>query len=77
MEVRQSMSCVDSPKWYTGIVRKIGGINDELEDMTGGAVLEEMEPDDSGENGNKRALLILNRTQQVRPSGCMPGLSYA
>ena len=38
--------------------------------MSGGAVLEAMEPDDSGTNGNKRPLLILNRTQQVRASLC-------
>jgi hypothetical protein len=66
IEIRQVRSNYDRPKWYRGIVRKVGGENDAVRDMTGGAALEATEPDDSGENGNKRPLLVLNRTQQVR-----------
>lgn len=65
VEIRESASRADRPKWYRGIVRKIGGVKDTIYDMTAGAELEAMETGDSTTNGEKRPLLILNRMQQI------------
>lgn len=76
VEIRQSSSSPDRPKWFRGLVRKIGGESDDVQDMGGGAELEAMETDESSENGNKRPLLLLNRTQQVRAFLHLPKFLY-
>jgi hypothetical protein len=65
VEIRESASRADRPKWYEGIVRKIGGEKETTYDMSKGAELELTEEDDSTTNGNKRPLLVLYRTQQI------------
>jgi ubiquitin carboxyl-terminal hydrolase 8 len=46
-------------------VRKIGGETETTYDTSKGAELEFTEADDSTTNGNKRPLLVLNRTQKI------------
>ena len=74
VEIRESSSTAQRPKWYRGMIRKVGGAKDAVLEIVGGAELEVMEKDDSKTNGGTRPLLILNRTQQVRRNSC-PGLT--
>jgi hypothetical protein len=62
VEVRDSFSLVDHPKWIRGVVKWIGGENDATQCIMGGAALENLSIDD---DGNKGPLLLLHRTQQV------------
>lgn len=72
LEVRDSLSRADRPKWYKGIVRKVGSANGSLKSTEGGAELElfddpsAVEEDDNSQNGPRRVpLLLMMRTQQV------------
>ena len=61
VEIRDSSSIVQRPKWYTGVVRKVGRPNDKPRKIEGGADLEEYSI-----NGEPKApLMILGRKQQV------------
>lgn len=42
LEVRDSMSKADRPKWYKGIVKKVGGIRGPYKALEGGAQLERL-----------------------------------
>jgi len=65
LEVRDSMSKADRPRWYKGIVKKIGGVNgpfnaieggaqlENLEDMLGGSMPSPAAPPDEDNNNNK------------------------
>jgi ubiquitin carboxyl-terminal hydrolase 8 len=58
VEVRDSSSMYQRPKWYQGEVKQIGKPNDPVRDTSCGAELEVY--------GEKRQpLLVLNRTQQI------------
>jgi ubiquitin carboxyl-terminal hydrolase 8 len=63
LEVRDSSSIVERPKWYRGIVKKVGAPDDPVHDRTGGADLEGF-PVTEGSDV-KKPLLLLGRTQQV------------
>lgn len=69
IEVRESTSQVQNPKWFRGIVQEVGGIDDSPQVIIGGAQLEKRENGVSkGNNGTgtkKHSLLLLERTQQV------------
>jgi ubiquitin carboxyl-terminal hydrolase 8 len=79
LEVRDSMSKADRPKWYKGVVKKIGGIYGPYKPIEGGADLEllidiiglpdEKKEIDNTSNGKRKAslqaLLLMNRKQQV------------
>lgn len=66
IEVRDSSSIAERPKWYSGKVRQVGGKHDPPRPLSGGADLETYatNDDDEGEDG-KKALLVLGRTQQI------------
>ena len=63
VEVRDSSSIVERPKWYRGTVKKVGLPSDPLRDMTGGADLEAFPL--SGEAQTRKPLLVLDRSQQI------------
>ena len=63
VEVRDSSSIVQRPKWYRGIVKKIGKPTDKMREIVGGADLEEYPVE--GDRTKQEKLLILKRTQQV------------
>jgi ubiquitin carboxyl-terminal hydrolase 8 len=64
VEVRDSSSIVERPKWYRGTVKKVGSPGDAERDMTGGADLETY-PVSPGNEGIKRPVLVLHRSQQI------------
>jgi ubiquitin carboxyl-terminal hydrolase 8 len=61
VEVRDASSLVDRPKWYKGVVKRIGPKRTVMKKFTGGAELELIE----GEDGTNRPLLLLKRVQQI------------
>mmetsp|Transcript_13758 Transcript_13758/g.33317 ORF Transcript_13758/g.33317 Transcript_13758/m.33317 type:complete len:1098 (+) Transcript_13758:142-3435(+) len=61
VEVRSASSKVDRPKWYKGIVKRIGQKRVVMKRVTGGAPLEMI----VGKDEKKRPLLLLNRVQQI------------
>eukprot|EP00977_Amphora_coffeiformis_P001681 scaffold316_cov158-Amphora_coffeaeformis.AAC.5 len=63
VEVRDSSSIVERPKWYRGIIKKVGAPGDSVRDMTGGADLEIFPP--SPLNSSEGPLRVLGRQQQV------------
>ena len=70
VEVRDSSSLVDRPKWYKGIVQYIGGKNEKPRVLTGGADIELYDVIDPSnphiiETTPRQPLLLLNRTQQI------------
>jgi ubiquitin carboxyl-terminal hydrolase 8 len=62
VEVRDSGSIVERPKWYRGVVKQIGRPNDIPRPLTGGANLEEYSMKEGDE---RKPFLILGRTQQI------------
>lgn len=67
--MRDTSSLVDRPKWYKGVVRRVGTPDDKPEIIVGGAALED-HPELDGrtdEEGNviKKPLLLLQRTKQI------------
>jgi ubiquitin carboxyl-terminal hydrolase 8 len=62
VEVRDSSSIVERPKWYCGIVKRVGGPNDAPRPLRGGANLETYAMKEGDE---KKPLQILGRTQQI------------
>jgi hypothetical protein len=77
VEVRDSSSIVERPKWYRGVVKKVGRPNDAVREITGGADLELFptsltsrhllsdSADKKNTSGRKEPLLLLARTQQI------------
>jgi hypothetical protein len=65
VEIRDSTSRADRPKWYKGIIKAISNVGDPLNDILGGADLETFCLDEDG-IGKKQPLLLLNRSRQVR-----------
>ena len=77
VEVRDSMSTVDRPKWYKGVVKKIGFARGPYKPIEGGAELEllddilglnqssECTGDKNCSTNDIRTLLLLNRRQQI------------
>jgi ubiquitin carboxyl-terminal hydrolase 8 len=65
VEVRDSSSIVERPKWYKGIVQAIGQINDPPRDLVGGAEVEHYACVINADEVERRPLLILNRAQQI------------
>ena len=61
MEVRESTSLVQRPKWHLGTVLAVSNENDVPRECEGGAELEMFED----EEGTKRPLLLLNRKRQI------------
>lgn len=61
VEIRDASSRVDRPKWYKGIVKRIGPKRTVMKKVTGGAELELIE----GEGATNRPLLLLKRVQQI------------
>lgn len=62
LEVRDSGSIVERPKWYSGVVKRIGEVDAVPKPLTGGASID-MYSLIEGEE--KTPLLILGRTQQI------------
>lgn len=72
LEVRDSLSRADRPKWYKGIVRRVGSKVGNPKNLVGGAQLElfdipiEIGSENEEESPSlKRALLLMDRTQQI------------
>jgi hypothetical protein len=77
VEVRDSSSIVERPKWYRGVVKKVGRPNDAAREIVGGADLEvfpasltsrhlpDLAPDKKTSSSRKEPLLLLARTQQI------------
>ena len=69
VEVRDTSSRADRPKWYKGIVRRVGSLDGKPEIIVGGATLELHEDPDGrrDDEGNviKTPLLLLHRTEQI------------
>ena len=63
VEIRDSSSTVQRPKWFKGEVKKIGKPSDPVRKLTGGADLEEYPVE--GHETRKEKLLILKRSQQM------------
>jgi hypothetical protein len=63
VEVRDSSSIAERPKWYRGIVKKVGVPGDPTRDMSGGADLETFRV--SSKSDAQKPLLVLGRQQQV------------
>lgn len=65
VEVRDTSSRVDRPKWYKGIVRKIGARKGKVFNTDGGAELELFEDPESNGSKVKKPLLLLGQTRQI------------
>lgn len=73
IEVRDSLSRADRPKWYKGMVKRLGPRRGQVKKIEGGAQLESLQdiigPCSSGDDGNEWnkdiALLLLSRNQQI------------
>ena len=66
VEVRDASSFVQRPRWFPAIVRQVGGENDIVREIVGGADLEHFDSlDVSGKKKKKVPLLLLGRTRQV------------
>lgn len=64
--MRDTSSLVDRPKWYKGVVRRVGTADGTPEIITGGAELEIYnDPTDTDGTSPKKLLLLLKRTKQV------------
>lgn len=63
VEVRDSSSLVNRPKWYKGEVKNVGRPTDKVRDITAGAEVEVYSV--NGDASKKEPLLLLGRTQQV------------
>ena len=63
VEVRESTSLVQRPKWHRGTVLAVGDENDMPRDLEGGAELELIDVNDVGA---KIPLNLLKRRRQVR-----------
>jgi ubiquitin carboxyl-terminal hydrolase 8 len=63
VEVRDSSSIIERPKWYKGEIIRVGGVNDAVRDVSGGAALERYPVD--GDMEKTELLVLLKRTQQV------------
>ena len=62
VEIRESTSLVQRPKWHRATVLAVGDENDSPRELVGGAELEEL---DIKGVGKKAPLLLLNRKKQV------------
>ena len=62
VEIRESTSLVQRPKWHRATILAVGDENDSPRDLVGGAELEEL---DIKGDGKKAPLLLLNRKKQV------------
>ncbi len=69
VEIRDTSSRADRPKWYKGVVRRVGSLDGKPEIIVGGAILELHEDPDGrrDDEGNviKTPLLLLHRTEQI------------
>lgn len=63
VEVRDTSSLAERPKWYKGEIKKVGNPNDRVRPLDGGAELEKYDVGSPG--GKKEHLLLLRRAQQV------------
>ena len=63
VEVRESTSLVQRPKWHRGTVLAVGDENDMPRELEGGAELELIDVNDEGA---KIPLNLLKRRRQVR-----------
>lgn len=63
VEVRDSSSLAERPKWYKGEIKKVGRPNDPVREIKGGAPLEVYPVE--GDESKKEHLLLLRRLQQV------------
>ena len=61
VEVRDTGSLAQRPKWYKGIIKKVSRQDDNPREKLGGAELEKY----TNKEGLKQELLILDRTQQI------------
>ena len=64
VEIRESTSVVQRPKWHRAVVLAVGSEGEVPRDIEGGAPLEVYD-DGEGETGRKRPLLLMSRTRQV------------
>lgn len=71
IEIRESTSLVQRPKWHRATVLVVGGENDTPQELTGGAELEVFEV-----NSRKVPLMLLNLKRQVRFSHHCFGLVF-
>jgi hypothetical protein len=62
VEIRESTSLVQRPKWHRATILAVGDENDSPRELVGGAELEEL---DIKGDGKKAPLLLLNRKKQV------------
>lgn len=74
VEVREAVSSSERPRWLRAIVRAVGKMEDNgvVRDCAGGAELELFDADELDEEEGvrqRRPLLLLKRTQQVRRGG--------
>lgn len=67
MEVRESTSLVQRPKWHRAVVLAVGSEADVPRELQGGAKLEELE--DNG-LGRKVPLMLMKRKRQVSHLYC-------
>ena len=65
VEVRDASSIATRPKWYKGIIVKVGPVNGKLEKIEGGAELELFDNPSGESNGGKNPMLLMNQTRQV------------
>eukprot|EP00523_Entomoneis_sp_CCMP467_P019717 CAMPEP_0168857200 /NCGR_PEP_ID=MMETSP0727-20121128/15605_1 /TAXON_ID=265536 /ORGANISM="Amphiprora sp., Strain CCMP467" /LENGTH=1184 /DNA_ID=CAMNT_0008911817 /DNA_START=100 /DNA_END=3654 /DNA_ORIENTATION=- len=63
VEVRDTSSLLQRPKWYKGEIKRIGKPSDPMRPLDGGADLEVYQLD--AESEEKEALLLLDRGQQI------------
>lgn len=63
VEIRESTSLVQRPKWHRATVLLVGGENDTPRELHGGAELEVFDL-----NSRKVRLMLLNLKRQVRVS---------
>ena len=63
VEIRDSSSIVERPKWYRGEVKKVGTPQDKVREIRGGAELEKYSI--AGDDSKKEMLIIMNRMQQI------------
>lgn len=64
VEIRESTSLVQRPKWHRATVLAVGSENDSPRELVCGAELEMLDLDGRGKK--KRALMLLGRKRQVR-----------